>query len=133
MSADDWMDALSINRHEEEPRARIEALQWQLSRRLLTLGQSVILEWGAWGREGRDQLRTEARSLGVRVELHALAAPPEELFRRIRERNVEDPPVTWEAVQWARLFEEPTREEAALFDPPLPGSCGRSRDASTGV
>ncbi len=47
MSADDWMDELSINLHAEEQRARIEALQWRLTQRLLTLGQSVIVEWGA--------------------------------------------------------------------------------------
>ena len=34
MSADDWMTALSINLHAEEQRAQIEALQWELARRL---------------------------------------------------------------------------------------------------
>ena len=50
MSADDWMDALSINLHEEKQRDKIEALQWQLTKRLLTLKQSVIVEWGTWGK-----------------------------------------------------------------------------------
>ncbi len=117
VSADDWMDSLSINLHAEEPRARIEALQWQITKRLLTLGTSVIVEWGAWGRWERDKLRTEARALGAKVELHVLAAPPEELFRRIRLRNMQDPPITWEAVQrWQESFEQPTAEEIALFD-----------------
>ena len=118
MSADDWMTALSINLHQEESRAKIEALQWEVTRRLLMLGQSVIVEWGAWGRWQRDKLRTEARALGARVELHSLAAPPEELFRRIQLRNMEDPPIRWEAVQeWVGIFEPPTPEEIALFDP----------------
>ena len=122
MSADDWMTALAINLHAEEPRAKIEALQWQLTKRLLTLGQSVIVEWGAWVKWERDIFRTEARALGARVELHALSAAPEELFRRIQQRNMEDPPIRWEAVQkWVKIFEPPTAEEMALFDPPLTG------------
>jgi predicted kinase len=119
MSADDWMTALAINLHEEERRAKIEALQWQLTKRLLVLGQSVIVEWGAWGKWERDILRTEARALGARVELRALTASPEELFSRIQQRKMEDPPITWEAVQdWVGIFEPPTPEEMKLFDPP---------------
>lgn len=45
LSADDWMNALSINPHAKEPRANVEALQWQLAKRLLTLGETVIVEW----------------------------------------------------------------------------------------
>ena len=119
MCADDWMTALSINLHQEEPRARIEALQWQLTKRLVVLGQSVIVEWGTWGKWERDILRTEARALGARVELHYRTASPEELFRRIQHRNMEDPPIKWEAVQeWVGIFEPPTPREMALFDPP---------------
>lgn len=119
MSADDWMAALAINLHQEEPRARIEALQWLLAKRLLVLGQSVIVEWGTWGKWERDRMRTEAKALGARVELHYLAASPEELFRRIQQRNMEDPPIRWEAVQkWVDIFEPPTLEELTLFDPP---------------
>ena len=50
MSADDWMTALSINLHAEEQRTKIEALQWELAKRLLSLRQNVVIEWGAWGR-----------------------------------------------------------------------------------
>ncbi len=126
MSADDWMDALSINLHEEKQRDKIEALQWQLAKRLLTLGQSVIVEWGAWGKWERDKLRTEARSLGARVELHCLTAPLEELFARIQKRNMEDPPIQWEAVlNWSRIFEPPSAEEMALFDLPTRSSSPR--------
>lgn len=33
---------------------------------------------------------------------------------------MEDPPITWEAVQaWGTMFEPPTVEEMALFDAPL--------------
>jgi predicted kinase/ribosomal protein S18 acetylase RimI-like enzyme len=119
ISADDWMDGLSINLHAEEQRAKIETLQWQLTKRLLTLGQSVIVEWGTWGKWERDILRTEARALGARVELHYLSAPPEELFARIQQRSREDPPIKWEDVhKWSQIFEPPTPAEMALYDLP---------------
>jgi predicted kinase len=120
MSADDWMNALSINLHAESDRDRIEALQWQLTQRLLKLGNTVIVEWGAWGRWDRDRLRLRARELGALVELHYLTAPLEELYRRICARGMEDPPITWEAVQaWGAIIEPPTEEEVALFDSPV--------------
>ena len=120
LSADDWMAALGINLHAEADRDRIEALQWSLAQRLLQLGCTVIVEWGAWAKAERDRLRLRARELGAAVELHYLSAPLDELYRRIRLRAAEDPPITWESVQhWASLIEPPAREERDLFDPPL--------------
>jgi predicted kinase len=117
MSADDWMSALSINLHAEEQRAKIEALQWALAKRLLSLGQNVVIEWGAWAKSERDTFRTQARALGARVELYFLSAPLEELFARIQQRNMEDPPIEWAAAQeWADIFEAPAAAEMALFD-----------------
>jgi predicted kinase len=117
MSADDWMTALSINLHAEEQRTKIEALQWELAKRLLSLRQNVVIEWGAWGKRERDAFRTEARALGARVELYYLSAPLEELFARIQQRNMEDPPIEWPEVQkWADTFEVPAPAEMKLFD-----------------
>ena len=119
MSADDWMTALSINLHAEEQRTKIEALQWELAKRLLSLRQNVVIEWGAWGKRERDAFRTEARALGARVELYYLSAPLEELFARIQQRNMEDPPIEWPDVQkWADIFEAPSSAEMNLFDAP---------------
>jgi predicted kinase len=117
MSADDWMTALSINLHAEEQRTKIEALQWELAKRLLSLRQNVVIEWGAWRKQERDAFRTEARALGARVELYYLSAPLEELFARIQQRNMEDPPIEWPEVQkWADVFEAPAPAEMKLFD-----------------
>ncbi len=117
ISADDWMTALSINLHAEEQRTKIEALQWELAKRLLSLRQNVVIEWGAWGKRERDAFRTEARALGARVELYYLSAPLEELFARIQQRNMEDPPIEWPEVQkWADVFEAPAPAEMKLFD-----------------
>jgi predicted kinase len=120
LSADDWMTSLRINLYAEPDRDRIEKLQWQLAQRLLELGNTVIVEWGAWGKGERDILRLRARELKATVELHYLTAPLEELYRRIQLRDMEDPPITWEAVQrWGSIIEPPSKEELALFDPHL--------------
>ena len=115
---DDWMDALAINLYDEESRARIEALQWQLGQRLLKLGLVVIIEWGTWGKSERDALREGARELDAAVELHYLSAPPKVLFERIQRRGMEDPPIKWEdLLRWAEMIQVPTEEEMNLFDP----------------
>lgn len=120
LSADDWMDSLDINLHAERNRDLIEKLRWQLTQSLLTLGNTIIIEWGTWSKWERDNLRVRARELGAAVELHSLTAPLDELFRRIQHRDMEDPPIQWQALQrWESVIEPPTEKELALFDPPL--------------
>jgi predicted kinase len=117
---DEWMDALSIDLYDEERRAKIEALQWKIATELLTLGLTVIIEWGTWGRSERDALRLGARALGAAVELHYLSAPMDVLFDRIQRRGLEKPPIERDDLcRWFDKFQEPTPEEMALFDKPL--------------
>lgn len=119
-SADEWMDALSLNLYDEERRGKIEALQWKLGQELLALGLTVIIEWGTWGRTERDALRLRARALGAAVELHYLSAPVDVLFDRIQRRGLEKPPIERDAIsRWSEIFQVPTPEEMALFDEPL--------------
>jgi predicted kinase len=119
-SADEWMDALSLDLYDEERRGKIEALQWKFARELLALGLTVIVEWGTWGRSERDTLRLGARALGAAVELHHLSAPADVLFERIRRRGLEKPPIERDALsRWMEAFQAPTAEEMALFDKPL--------------
>lgn len=117
LSPDEWMDALTINLYDEDSRARIEALQWELGQRLLKLGLIVIIEWGTWGRSERDVLREGARKLGATVELHYLSVPVDVLFERIQRRGRENPPIAYEdLVRWAESIQAPTEDELALFD-----------------
>jgi predicted kinase len=116
-SPDEWMVVLSLNLWEEEKRAEIEALQWTFAQQLLTLGLTVIIEWGTWGRTERDTLRLGARALGAAVELHYVSAPAEVLFDRIQRRGREQPPIDRDAVsRWFEIFQAPTTDELALFD-----------------
>jgi predicted kinase len=114
---DEWMTTLGINLHDSKIRERIEALQWKLTEDLLTIGQTVIIEWGTWGRSERDALRAGARGLGANVELHFLDVPIDNLFERIQQRNRESPPIQRsDLLLWADTFERPSSEEIALFD-----------------
>jgi predicted kinase len=123
LSPDEWMEALDLDLCDEVRRARIEALHWDFGRQLLAHGVSVIIEWGTWGRSERDALRTQARAIGAAVELHVLNAPADELFARIARRGREDPSITRAAVlRWMEIFQAPTAEEMALFDPPTDGA-----------
>jgi predicted kinase len=116
-SADEWMDALSLDLYDEGRRDNIEALQWRLGQTLLALGLTIIVEWGSWGRSERDALRLGARALGAAVELHYLSAPADVLFDRIQRRGMESPPIQkHQLVQWIEKFQVPTTEEMALFD-----------------
>jgi predicted kinase len=114
---DEWMNILEIDLYDEKMRDRVEKLQWTLAQDLLTVGQVVIIEWGTWARSERDLLRTGARALGASVELHFLDAPIDVLFKRIRERNVESPPIVRDGLlNWTESFQRPSPEEMALFD-----------------
>lgn len=120
LAPDEWMDALSIDVWDEERRGKIEALQWKFGQELLTLGLTVVIEWGTWGRTERDALRLGARALGAAVELHYVTASVDVLFDRIQRRGVEQPPIERGAVsRWFEIFQVPTPDEMALFDKPL--------------
>ena len=111
------MEILSFDLYDEERRAKIETLQWNLSQELLAAGFTVIIEWGTWGKSERDMLRLGARATGAVVELHYLSAPIEVLFERVQRRGMEDPPMTMEDLRrYSQAFQAPTVEEMALFD-----------------
>lgn len=117
LSADTWMDRLGINLWDETSRARIEAMQWDLGKKLLALGVLVIVEWGTWGRSERDKLRMEAREIGAGVELHYLTAPFDVLYSRVKLRGREDPPIERDALlRYREALQAPTPDELQLFD-----------------
>ena len=113
------MITLEIDLYDAKKRERIEALQWTFAEQLLARGQTVIIEWGTWARSERDTLRVRARALDAAVELHFLDAPTDVLLSRIRARNHENRSMDRDdLLKWADMFERPSLEEMALFDPP---------------
>jgi predicted kinase len=120
---DEWMTAVGIDLFDEPARARVEALQWELAQQLVLHGVTAIIEWGVWSRAERDAVRARARELGVPIELIFLDSPIDVLWKRVQRRNETGPPGTpiisrEDLVAWSTIFEVPTAEELALFDPP---------------
>ena len=116
-SPDEWMDSLGINLWEGGVREKLECLQWGLGQRLLNLGQTIIVEWGTWGKSEREALRNRAKELGALTELHYLSASADVLFERIQKRGMEDPPITRDQVEeWLAKFQIPSIEEMATYD-----------------
>ncbi|MCZ4508449.1 ATP-binding protein [Streptomyces sp. ActVer] len=126
---DEWMVDLGFDLFDVRARDRLERRFSQHAQELLKLGQTVILEFGFWSRSERDEKRLGARALGVPVELHYLAAPIDELCRRLDARNEKDERgtarITREMLEpYAELFEAPTSTELDLFDEPPSGRTG---------
>ena len=123
LTKDEWLWALGRTPWDEQAREKVEHELWRLAQQILSLGVSVVLDFGLWARIERDEMRSEARGLGAGVELHYLDVPTDELWRRIEARNSEPP---WDSYPirradldgWLRVFQAPDAAELALFDPP---------------
>jgi predicted kinase len=105
-------------------RAKVEQLQWQLTKRLLELRQVVIIEWGTWGRDERDSLREGARAQGAAVELRYLDASVDLVWERIRDRDMEfrlggRRLSRADIESYSAAFERPDADELAVYDNPI--------------
>jgi predicted kinase len=95
----------------------IEKIMWEVASRVLTIGVSVILDFGFWTRAERDYFRNKAKELKVDFKLHYMNVPKEDLIRRLEQRNISDcaffiiDPKYIE--KWCLTFEAPTEEELA--------------------
>jgi predicted kinase len=97
-------------------RSPVEALQWEVARKVLALGCDVILEWGFWSREERRYYREQAEALGARVEVRFLEPSREELWARLSKRNANPPPGTFVVTEeqldlWSSWYEPAAPEE----------------------
>jgi len=121
LNPDEWETAMGVDPFDKSFQARLEAKFWELTQRLLVLGTSVVLEWGFWARSERDEKREAARTLGVAVELRFLDAPYEELVRPVGDRHAAGGLAITERhmERYRDIFQPPTDEELALYDPPL--------------
>jgi len=123
LTQDEWLWSLGFTPRDEPIRDKLDEQLWLLAQQVLSLGVSVVLDFGLWARVERDEFRAAARGLGVGVELHYLDVATDELWRRVDARNSEPP---WDRCpirrsdldEWAAYFQKPDAEELALFDPP---------------
>ncbi len=92
---------------------RVEELMWKVGRELLGKGVSVILDFGFWAEEQREEKRREAAALGAGTKVCFLDAPMEELLRRLGCRAAQG-----QGGVFANITEADMREWAGLFQPP---------------
>src|SRR5215213_5135434 len=120
LTPDEWQIPL-FGQDAEEPEhdarhSLIEALLWNIASRALELGTNVILDYGFWACEEREDYRLRAQQLGAGSELHYLDVPEDELLRRLEERNSrpsqESFIISEEAMKpWIAFFQKPTPDE----------------------
>jgi predicted kinase len=120
LALDDWHISLfGQDAQEPEHDARhmlIEANLWNIARRVLELGTNVILDYGFWAREEREDYRLRAKQLGASSEVHYLDVPEDELLSRFVKRNSQPSQDSFiipvEAMKpWIAFFQKPTLDE----------------------
>ena len=120
LTPDEWHIRL-FGQDAEEPEhdarhSLIEAILWNIASRALELGTNVILDYGFWAREEREDYRLRAKQLGASSEVHYLDVPADELLRRLEKRNSrpshESFLISEEAMKpWIAFFQKPTLDE----------------------
>jgi hypothetical protein len=122
---DEWIMKLLADPADSKENGRlrdiVESIQWETAQHLLSLGTSVVLENGFWGRNERESYRTTAKQLDSRVVIHFLDPTEEELWQRLEKRNANLPegtfPVRREAIaEWMTWFQKPDGAELAMYD-----------------
>ncbi len=120
LTPDEWQVALfGQDAQEPEHDARhslIEALLWNIASRALALGTNVILDFGFWAREEREDYRLRAKRLVASSEVHFLDVPEAELLRRLAVRNSQPSQASFYIPEesmppWIAFFQKPTPDE----------------------
>ena len=120
LTTDEWhIHLFGQDAEEPEHDARhtlIEMMLWKVASRALELGTNVILDFGFWAREEREDYRSRAKDLGASSEVHFLDVPTGELMRRLLARNSQPSQASFyipEAMMkpWIAFFQRPTPDE----------------------
>lgn len=120
LTPDEWIVRL-FGTHLTPPaldwcRDPVEAVQWEVAERTLSLGINVILDFGFWSRQEREEFRRRAAAVRAQVEIHFLDVPRSVLLDRLTVRNADLPPYTFRVTEaqidsWWSLFEPPAQDE----------------------
>jgi predicted kinase len=91
LTPDEWHRFLygqdATHPEHDERHGKIEALQWNVAATALARGLDVILDFGLWAKEERQDFRQRAAALGASTQIHYLDVPIEELMVRLEGRN----------------------------------------------
>jgi predicted kinase len=120
LTPDEWQLRL-FGQDAEDPahdarHSLIEAMLWEVASQALVLGTNVILDFGFWAREEREDYRARARQLGASSEVHFLDISEEELLRRLAQRNAQRSSTAFYIPEemmrpWLAFFQKPALDE----------------------
>jgi predicted kinase len=120
LTPDEWQIGL-FGQDAKEPdhdarHSFIEAMLWNIASRALELGTNVILDFGFWAREEREDYRMRAKRLGASSEIHFLDVSEEELLKRLAVRNSQPSQESFHISEesmkpWIAYFQKPAAEE----------------------
>jgi len=118
LTPDEWLRPLFGSGNDTEERDTLEGRFVALARRMLEVGQSVVLDFGLWSRAERDSLHDLANTCGADYRIEYLDLAPEEQWRRVEQRQRSAPPDSFsitreELVGFVDMFEAPTSGELA--------------------
>lgn len=102
---------------------RIQEYLFEISAQIAAAGADVILDWGFWTKQKRDQARAFYRSRGIACEFHYLdvsdAVWRERIDRRNREVSAKETAAYFVdrnlEAKFASLFEPPEKEEIDVW------------------
>jgi predicted kinase len=123
LSPDEWIASLLADVTDmvelDRLRSPVEAVQWEVAKRVLALGVDVVLEWGFWSRDERIWYRSQAEAIGAQVDLRYLEVGRDELWARLSKRNAHLPPGTFVVTEeqldlWWSWFQPPAADELAV-------------------
>ena len=108
----------AVSKYHDKNHFVIESIMWDHAARVLKLGVDVILDFGFWAKEERDNFRQRAKKLGVNFKIHFMDVPVKELYKRLEKRNKKASDSTFiipkeEMDKYINIFQSPTREELA--------------------
>ena len=120
LTPDEWQVRLfGQDAEEQEHDVRhnlIETMLWNIASKALGLGTNVILDFGFWAREEREDFRLRAKKLGASSEVHFLDVPENELMRRLAVRNSQLSQESFQIPEdmmkpWITFFQRPTPDD----------------------
>jgi len=73
-----------------EKSEKINSFMEKMEDKLLELGQSIIIDSGAWSKKGRDKIRKKAKKFGANFILYSIDCPIETALKRTvcRTKNI---------------------------------------------
>jgi len=125
LTPDHWMIPLFGDSLADGKRFVLEGRLISVALQALQLGNSVVLDFGLWGRDERSALRWLARSVGAACQVVYLPVDKDVQLARIAHRQATVPHQTFpmseaELDQWREQFQEPDAAELDGREIPSP-------------